>query len=127
MIIGLGTDICENKRIGEFLKKFEKKFLARIYMPEEIEYCMKKFNPIPHLSARFALKEAFIKALGLRESYGISYKEIGLTGNNGKKDLVMSGFLEKLYFKTGADKAHFSISHSNENSVACVILEKLQF
>ncbi|MDH5719475.1 MAG: holo-ACP synthase [Spirochaetia bacterium] len=124
MILGIGTDICENYRIKKIFDEFKDKFLEKIYMNEEIEYCMKMKNPIPHLSARFALKEAFIKALSLRVSHGISYKEVGIIGNTGKKELKILGTLLQLYEKTGADNAQFSISHSKDNSIAFVILEK---
>ena len=125
MIIGIGTDISENQRIGNILNKFNKKFLEKVFMPEEIEYCMKKNNPVPHLSARYALKEAFIKALGLKKPFGLSYKDVGISGKTGKKNLIVTGNLKNLYEKSGANHAHFSISHSNENSIACVILEKI--
>ena len=60
MIIGIGIDICENQRISHLLQKYNKKFLSRIFIDEEIEYCMAKRHPPSHLAARFALKEAFI-------------------------------------------------------------------
>lgn len=124
MIVGLGIDICENYRIAELYHKFGNRFLKRIYMPNEIEYCLSKKDPIPNLTARFAVKEAFIKALGLTRDLSLSYKEVSLKGGVGKKDIHISGTLAKLMASKEATRVTFSISHSKDYSTACVILEK---
>ena len=123
MIIGLGTDLCENYRIEKMYKKFGDNFLNRIFSKEEVEYCLSKRNPIPHLTARFALKEAFIKALNLKRDLSLSYKDVYLWGPPGKKNISVSGKLETLYKNTKANKILFSISHAKEYSSAMVILE----
>ena len=122
MIFGLGVDICENYRIKSILDKHEKSFLSRIFIPEEIEYCMEKKNPVPHLAARFALKEAFIKAIGFG-TFG-SYKEIGLVGSSGKKDPVVFGNMKEQITSLQITNIHCSISHADNYSTAMVVLEK---
>lgn len=124
MIIGVGIDICENSRIADLYSRYSDRFLHRIYMPEEIEYCFSKKNPIPHLTARFAVKEAFIKALGNARDLSLSYKEVGLLGGIGKKNIVIKGTLKHLVDKKGANNVVFSISHAEDYSNACVILER---
>ncbi|MDH5717789.1 MAG: holo-ACP synthase [Spirochaetia bacterium] len=124
MIIGVGTDICENYRIQKIVNKYQHRLLTHIFTDEELAYCLKKKDPIPHLSARFALKEAFIKALSLKKRVYLSFNQVGLKGNEGKKDLIIKGKLFQLYQQTGAKKTFFSISHSKNNSIAYVILEK---
>jgi len=122
MIIGIGNDICENERIRQVHTKFSTKFLERIYMPEEVEYCYSKKDPIPHLAARFALKEAFIKAV----SYGTlqSYREIGLIGLSGKKEPLILGEFKKQCDAKLVKNIFFSISHADNYSTAIVVLEK---
>lgn len=124
MIIGLGTDIAENERIESLLKKYNNRFLKRIFTTEEIEYCMKKKNPAPHLAARFSVKEAFIKSLGLRRDLSLSYNEVGLEGTTGKKSIVIKGKLKELIDQKNVDSIHFSISHAENYSSAVVVLEK---
>ena len=122
MIIGIGTDICENERIRKMYKVYNKKFLGKIYLPDEIDYCESKKDPVPHLAARFALKEAFIKAI----SYGTmqSYKEVGLVGKSGKKDLIVMGDLKIKCNASLVNNLFFSISHADNYSTAIVVLEK---
>ena len=62
MILGLGTDLCENTRIGHLYQKFGHKFLERIFSKEEIEYCCSKRDPIPHLTAPICSKRSFYKS-----------------------------------------------------------------
>ena len=121
MIYGVGTDICENRRIGSLLEKYNNKFLDRVYTPEEIDYCMAKKNPVPHLAARFAMKEAFIKALNLESG---NYNEIGLAGNRGKKEPVVSERIRKILHQHAIENIQCSISHAVEYSTAVVILER---
>lgn len=124
MVIGLGIDICENERISEMLAKYQERFLRRIFTEEEISYCMKKKDPIPHLAARFAVKEAFIKALGMPRDLTISYRDVGLKGSEGKKDIHVTGKLAQMLETKRACRIIFSISHARGYSNACVILEQ---
>lgn len=123
MIIGNGIDIVKNDRIGKLVKKYEDNFLNKIYTKAEIEYCKRKKNEISSLAARFAAKEALLKALGtgMRNN---SWQDIEILNDDLGKPQV------KLYGKTKiqADnkKVHsifLSISHEKEYSVAQVILE----
>jgi holo-[acyl-carrier protein] synthase len=124
MVVGLGIDICENERIAEMLGKYNERFLRRIFTDEEIAYCMKKKDPIPHLAARFAVKEAFIKALGMPRDLTISYRDVGLRGSEGKKDIHVTGKLAQMLQARRANSIVFSISHARGYSNACVILEQ---
>ncbi|MCS6985194.1 MAG: holo-ACP synthase [Leptospiraceae bacterium] len=124
MIVGIGTDICENERIRSLWQIYGQRFLERIFHEEEIHYCLAKKNPVPHLSGRFAVKEAFIKALGLSRTLHLSYREIYLSGRQGRKELRLSGILQEIFHDIGAQRVHFSISHTRHYSTAVVILEK---
>jgi len=124
VIIGVGTDICENKRIRKLVKKYDERFLNKVFTQNEIDYCKRKKNPIPHLTARFALKEAFIKALGLSRDLTLSYKDVSLKGNLGKKEIVYQGKLAEVIKKKNVTSVTFSISHAKKYSNALVVLEK---
>ncbi|MDH5654789.1 MAG: holo-ACP synthase [Spirochaetia bacterium] len=127
MILGLGTDIVENDRIAALYKKHKKRFLTRIYTDEEIAYAEEHIDPVPHLAARFAAKEAFIKCLNLtgKNLNGISMKDVEVAGKNfGKKRMRLSGKTKKHVEKMGGAQIHLSISHTDTFSMAVVILEK---
>jgi len=124
MVVGLGIDICENDRIQEMLTKYKDRFLNRVFTEEEIAYCLKKKDPAPHLAARFALKEAFIKALAMPRDLKISYRDVGLKGSEGKKDIHVTGLLAKMLETKSVTQILFSISHARDYSNACVVLER---
>lgn len=126
MIIGLGIDICENDRISEMLSKYKERFLNRVFTEDEVIYCLKKKDPTPHLAARFAVKEAFIKALGMPRDLTISYRDVGLKGSEGKKDIHVTGKLAEMLATKQVTNILFSISHARDYSNACVVLERGQ-
>lgn len=122
MIHGVGVDICDNSRIKDLLSKYEERFLSRVFTEEEKRYCMKKSNPAPYLAARFAFKEAFFKALN--PSLDISFQEVGLSGEGGKKEVYTSSAVKEFLQKLAIDNVQFSISHERHYSIAMVVLEK---
>lgn len=123
MILSVGNDIVENHRIKETLDKFGDKFLERIYSIDEVTYCLSMKNPIPHLSARFACKEAFIKAVELEKGVVLEMKEIELCGNFfGKKNLALHGKAKEIFFQKGYSEISVSISHTDNYSTAVVVL-----
>lgn len=124
MVVGVGIDICENDRISEMLGKYKERFLQRVFTTDEVEYCLRKKDPIPHLAARFAVKEAFIKALGMPRDLTISYRDVGLKGSEGKKDINVTGKLASMLASKTVTNVLFSISHARDYSNACVILER---
>jgi len=124
MVIGVGIDICENDRISEMRDKYKERFLKRVFTDAEVQYCLKKKDPTPHFAARFAVKEAFIKALGMPRDLTISYRDVGLKGSEGKKDIQVTGKLAAMLATKNVTNILFSISHARDYSNACVILEK---
>jgi len=127
MILGIGTDILENKRIRRMYKRFGRRFLKRIYTEEEILYAESHEDPVPYLAARFAVKEALIKALNLKgREVKLKLREVEVAGKVfGKKNLVLTGRAKELVDTMGANKYHLSLSHSRFFSMAVVILEKV--
>ena len=119
MIFGIGTDILDVSRLEKAIKKFDKKFISRIYGQQEINIMNSKFqNSNLYLAKRFAAKEAFWKAINSNRGDGISFKEIEtLNGKNGKPYLHFSGKTE-IYIKNKEIKLNskfkFNISLSDE-------------
>lgn len=123
MKISVGNDLVENIRIADIYSKFQEKFLEKVYTPHESGYCLSKPDPVPFLSARFAVKEAFIKALDLPNGVVLNWREIELFGDFfGKKNLKLSGKAEEIFYEQGFEKISVSISHTDNFASAVVIL-----
>jgi len=122
VILGLGTDLCPATRWERLLEKFGDKALKRILHPEEAEYLLSgNRQRLPErLAARWALREAFGKALGLGLD-GWSWKE--LRYRNGR--LSAEGNLAVLLESRGIQRLHGSVSHDAGMALAVVILEGL--
>ncbi|MCB1170822.1 MAG: holo-ACP synthase [Leptospiraceae bacterium] len=123
-MLGLGTDLVENHRIREAMDKFGDRFLKRVFSDEEIQYSLSHQDPVPYLAARFAVKEAAIKALNLTEQVGLSYQDVQVAGKVfGKKKLVLSRKARELADAMGVQQFHISLTHTDGMSMAVVILE----
>ncbi len=124
MIHGIGIDIVENKRIKASIDKFGDQFLEKIYTKEEIEYCASKKNSIPHFSARFAAKEAVLKAFGTGLRSGFSWTDIEIFNDSlGKPCLKESEKIKKFFSCHKISHCFISLSHSDDYSVANVICD----
>ena len=129
MIIGIGTDILDLRRIKKILNKYDKKFVTRIYGKNEIQNLHSKINISDNYFAkRFAAKEATWKALSPTRGEGIFFNEIEtLNDINGKPYLFFSGktkkYIEKRE-KTSNAKLIFDISLSDNHPyvVAFVVI-----
>ena len=123
MIIGTGVDIVKNKRIERLINKYGEHFLKKVYTEIEIEYCQAKKNSSSSFAARFAAKEAVLKALGtgMRNN---SWQEIEIVNNKlGKPEVKLTGNTALRAEKLNVESIFLSISHEKEYSVAQIILE----
>lgn len=124
MIFGIGTDIVEIDRIERLLSSAGERFLARIYTAEEREYCNKMARRAANYAARFAAKEAFVKALGTGFSQGISWRDISVRNeSSGKPTLAISGKALEIMTATGITAVNVSLSHCQSHAVSIVTLE----
>ncbi len=127
MILGLGTDIVENSRIAKLYRRYGQQFLERLFTEEEIDYALSHNDPVPYLAARFAVKEAVVKALSFSGNSGLNWKDVEVAGKIfGKKKLVFRNRALKAVNEVGANRYHISISHTHNYSTAVVILEQLK-
>ncbi len=123
MIIGIGIDIIEAKRIKNAIEK-NKRFLTRVFTGKEIEYCESMHIPSLHYAARFSAKEAFIKAIGTGFRYGIKWTEIEVIKDElGKPEIVLYGKAKETFNNLGGKNINLSLSHSKEYGSAVVIIE----
>ena len=128
MILAVGIDIIEVKRIMSLKNAYGEKFLNRVFSKGELNYCLSKKNTqsaAQSLAARFAAKEAFVKALGTGVSMGVSFKDIEvISSSSGKPEILLHGKSKELAKNKKIKSIHLSISHSREYAVANVILER---
>lgn len=122
MIVGVGCDIIEIERIARAIKS--ESFIRRVFTAEEAAYCQRRGQQAAaSFAARFAAKEAVLKALGtgLREG---SLQEIAVDNDVLGKPLVqLSGHFAMLAKQLGVKNIQISLSHSREFAVAYVIME----
>jgi len=124
MIVGTGIDIIEVARIGEAIERFGPRFLERIYTSVEIRYCQSKHNATERFAARFAAKEAALKALGTGWRLGVQWKDVEIRREaDGRPTVDFSGKAAEVAARLGARRASLSLSHTAEQAIAQVILE----
>ena len=124
MIYGLGTDIVEVSRISGKIAK-NNGFRELVFTPGEIAYCEKQVHPAQHYAARFAAKEAFLKAMGTGFiSGGVQFNEIEITHDpSGKPLLQLLGNASVYYAQLQIKQILVSLSHISTTAVASVVIE----
>ena len=125
MITGIGTDIVEVGRIARLWRDKAEAFAARVFTDAELAYCLARPHPEQHLAARFAAKEAALKALGTGWAKGLGFDEIEVVRDeaSGATSLRFHGHALAAFKKSGATKSHVSLSHTDTLATATVVLE----
>jgi len=124
MILGVGIDIIEVGRIRSSYERFGERFLNRILLPGEIEYCLSHKSPGPFLAARFAAKEAVSKAFGTGIGRRLGWTDVEVRRKeSGEPYIVLHGNGEKLLQERGARVVLISLSHTQDHAAAVAILE----
>ena len=124
MIVGTGIDIAEVPRIRHSIERFGNRFLHRIYTAGEIRYCDSKANRVERYAARFAAKEAAMKALGTGWSRGVRWRDCEVSRlPGGRPTILFHGKAGEIAATLGLKSAALSISHTEAQAIAQVILE----
>lgn len=125
MIVAIGIDIIEVKRVREVLERTPR-FADRVFTAAEREYCEGRgVVAAQHYAARFAAKEAALKALQTGWRGGISWQDVEIAARkSGAPYLIFNGLVQKLFEESEATAVHLSLSHTSEHAIAEVILEK---
>jgi holo-[acyl-carrier protein] synthase len=124
MIVGTGIDIAEVPRIEASIARFGGRFLRRIFTEAEIRYCESKANRIERYAARFAAKEAGMKAIGTGWNHGVAWRDVEVCRQpGGRPTIAFHGKAAEFAAKLGAVHVALSLSHTKEYAIAQVILE----
>ena len=124
MIIGHGVDIVETSRIEQLLGDHPERFLERVFTPGEQADSESNKRQLEHLAARFAAKEAALKALGTGWSQGIGWTDIEVVrADSGKPSLNITGRAAEIEAELGITSWHISLSHISTHAIASVIAE----
>ena len=119
MIIGIGNDIIDIKRIEKTINKYGKKFINRCFTQVEIKRSEKRLNKINSYAKRYAAKEACAKALGTGIARGVYWKNISVENNiYGKPSIKLYGNALKILNKLSKNNCSIAISLSDEKDYA---------
>ena len=122
-MLGIGCDLTEVERIKKAIAR--KGFKERVFAPEEIAYCTGPHgDKAQSYAARFAAKEAFLKAIGTGLRGSGQLTEIAVINDGmGKPELKVTGYFADYIEKLGVKKIHLTLSHTAAAAMAVVVLE----
>jgi len=124
MILGIGIDLIEVARIESSYERFGERFVTRILLPGEINYCLSHKKPGPFLAARFAAKEAISKAFGTGIGAQLGWQDMEVARKeSGEPFVILHGKGKKLFEERGAKNLLISLSHTEVHATAVAILE----
>src|SRR5512138_3744008 len=119
MIISIGVDIIEISRIAKRVEETESRFRKRVFTPGEIAYCESRAAKATSYAARFAAKEAAMKALGTGWAAGIGWQEIEVVNDSaGAPSLKFTDRALERFNLIGAKRVFLSLSHTKETAIA---------
>ena len=124
MIVGLGIDLAEVDRIRKAIERHGRRFTNRIYTVAEIAYVERKANRYERYAARFAAKEAAMKAIGTGWRRGVRWQDFEVTNlPTGRPTLQFHGVAAQIADSLGVRNIALSLTHTAEQGLAIVILE----
>ena len=124
MIVGTGIDLAEVDRIRHAIERHGLRFIQRIYTGGEIAYVERKANRFERYAARFAAKEAGMKAIGTGWRSGVRWQDFEVANlPSGKPTLKLHGVAAEVALKLGVRNVALSITHTSQQGIAFVILE----
>ena len=125
-IAGVGIDIVDVARIKKLLENYESSFLSRTFTQAEIDYCKNCAYPELHFAARFAAKEAMVKALGTGFSGAITLKSVSVENDpqTSAPIAILDDFAKQRMNELGATKMLISLTHLKDYAQAIAILSK---
>ena len=125
MIVATGIDIVEIARIEDVFARRGTRFRDRVFTEAEIAYCEPRGSRFASYAARFAAKEAMMKALGTGWSNGIAWRDVEvLRGEKGPPSITLRGRALERFNGLGARTAHISLTHTRDLAMAQVMLER---
>jgi holo-[acyl-carrier protein] synthase len=123
MIIGIGIDLVDVRRIEGIIFRWQEKFLKRVFTDKEISYCNNRKNPAQRFATRYAAKAAFIKALYPKGTEGINFRDIEVGVKEKRTTINMYDKVKKHVESRGVKNIFVMLSHDGNYGIANVILE----
>ena len=124
MIVGTGVDLCEVDRMRAAIERHGQRILARVFTTREIAYSERKANRYERYAARFAAKEAAMKALGTGWRGGLGWRDLEVTNlASGRPTLAFHGKAAEFAKSLGVRTISLSLTHTAGQALAMVILE----
>jgi holo-[acyl-carrier protein] synthase len=124
MVLGIGTDLAEVGRIRKSIERYGDRFLGRVYTDKERAYASRKANAAERFAARFAAKEAGMKAIGTGWRRGVMWKDFEVINEpSGRPTLRLTGVAGRIAAELGVKRTSVSLTHTTEMAFAVVILE----
>jgi holo-[acyl-carrier protein] synthase len=124
VILGTGVDLAEVARIRASIERYGERFIRRIFTEREAAYAERKANKYERYAARFAAKEAGMKALGTGWSGGITWRDLEVTNlPSGRPTLALHGVAYEVAARLGVQAIHLSLTHTSGQALAWVLLE----
>jgi len=122
-IVGVGIDLVRISRFEKIAARWETRLFSRIFTEDEQDYCLRYRSPYPHLAARWAVKEATVKALRWDRSVAFGWREIETVNDaSGRPSVRMTGAIRRQADHLGVAQIHVSLSHDHDYAIASVIL-----
>jgi holo-[acyl-carrier protein] synthase len=124
MMLGIGSDLAEVGRIRNSMERYGDRFLHRIYTEAERASALSKANAAERFAARFAAKEAGMKAIGTGWHRGVTWKDFEVINErSGRPTLKLSGVAQRIAEELGVKRISISLTHTAEMAFAVVILD----
>ncbi len=121
-VIGVGVDLVEVGRMQEVLERHPKRFPERVFTEAEAAYCRRSVHAAERFAARFAAKEAVMKALGTGWDRGVAFRDIEVTRKpSGVPGVRLTGIAREVAERLGVARIDLSLSHSREHAIAMVV------
>lgn len=121
-VLGIGIDIESVTRVGALLERHGSRFVERVFTTAEAAYCLRRARPAQHLAARFAAKEAAMKALGTGHAHGVTWRSVEVLRETGAPRLQFHGAAAGRFDAMGATRSLVAISHSGDFALAQVMV-----
>jgi len=122
-IVGVGIDLVRISRFEKIAARWKTRFFSRIFTEGEQAYCLRHRNAYPHFAARWAVKEATVKALRWDRSAAFGWQEIETVNDaSGLPSVRMTGAIRREADRLGVAQIHVSLSHDPDYAIASVML-----
>jgi holo-[acyl-carrier protein] synthase len=124
MIVGMGIDVAEVKRLQSVIESQQSRFLRRVFTLDEVAYCEQFKNKFERYAGRFAAKEAAMKALGTGWSRSVRWVDVEVIRQpGGRPTISLKGEARKIADALGVKNIALSITHTADQAIAHVIFE----